>query len=180
LVKLLTLKGNIVAIVSRKCEKCKKPFDTLSSEIKRGYGRFCSRECSAQRPRLKNRKRVKVICSRCKKKFEKKLSSLNRSKSGLYFCTRRCKDLAQRIIGGIKDIQPSHYGITNTNYRAIAFRHLPHRCNSCNFDEIVELLQVHHKDCNRENNRISNLEILCPTCHEKYHFLTKTGKWAKK
>ncbi len=39
-------------------------------------------------------------------------------------------------------------------------------CNRCGFAEVLE---VHHKDRNRLNNSIDNLEILCPNCHAMEH-----------
>lgn len=163
--------------VERTCEMCGSDFRTVKSEIKRGYGRFCSRSCSAKRPNLGARKRVPVDCAWCQKEFEKIPSSLKNSKSGLYFCSRKCKDRAQ-CMEGLKSIHPSHYGDIITGYRKLAFRHLPHHCSSCGYDRIPEVLQAHHKDGNRSNNKLENLELLCPTCHLEHHFLTKTGAWA--
>lgn len=164
--------------VERTCEMCGSDFRTVKSEIKRGYGRFCSRSCSAKRPKPQTRHRVTLTCSHCQKSFERRKSRLNKSKSSLYFCSRKCKDSAQRIIGGLKDIQPPHYGEINSDYRTIALRHFPHHCSSCGYKRIPEILQAHHKDGNRSNNKLENLELLCPTCHLEHHFLTKTGAWA--
>jgi 5-methylcytosine-specific restriction endonuclease McrA len=30
--------------------------------------------------------------------------------------------------------------------------------------------QIHHKDRNRENNKMENLLILCPNCHSEFHY----------
>jgi len=38
-------------------------------------------------------------------------------------------------------------------------------------------LQIHHKDENRSNNQISNLIILCRSCHSKQH---RGKEWYKK
>lgn len=73
------------------------------------------------------------------------------------------------MIGGIKEIQPPHYGTTKANYRQIAFNSLQNKCNMCGYDKIKEILEVHHIDCNRNNNNIYNLEILCPNCHSEKH-----------
>jgi len=43
------------------------------------------------------------------------------------------------------------------------------KCQRCGFDEYPKILGVHHKDRNRNNNTISNLEILCPNCHSIEH-----------
>jgi 5-methylcytosine-specific restriction endonuclease McrA len=41
----------------------------------------------------------------------------------------------------------------------------------------LKVLQVHHKDRDRHNNKLENLEMLCPTCHEVEHFTPKDGRW---
>jgi 5-methylcytosine-specific restriction endonuclease McrA len=64
-----------------------------------------------------------------------------------------------------------------TDYRELAKRHKLFVCERCNYDRYPEILEVHHKDRNRENNTIENLLILCPTCHMEDHFLNKDGKW---
>lgn len=121
------------------------------------------------------KKRVEVECAYCGKKFEKKLSGLKNSKSGLYFCCREHKDLAQKLESGKKfnNMRPEHYG-TYTNgatsvngYRHAAFCVYPHKCAICEWNEDEDILQVHHIDENRNNGNIDNLIILCPTCHQK-------------
>ena len=39
------------------------------------------------------------------------------------------------------------------------------RCNECG--KYSELLQFHHKNGNRADNRLENCEALCPNCHAK-------------
>ena len=53
------------------------------------------------------------------------------------------------------------------NYRKLAFAHYRDRlfCAHCGFG-IPEVLEVAHLDCCRENNDVSNLVLLCPTCHK--------------
>ncbi len=45
-------------------------------------------------------------------------------------------------------------------------------CERCSYD-IYQILQVHHRDKNRKNNNQENLELLCPNCHAKEHYLKK-------
>ena len=52
-------------------------------------------------------------------------------------------------------------------YRKLAFAHYQAQCVHCGFG-IKEVLEVAHIDCNRQNNDISNLVILCPTCHRMH------------
>ncbi len=50
------------------------------------------------------------------------------------------------------------------------------KCQRCSYSTI-EILQVHHKDKNRNNNDLNNLELVCPNCHYEEHFLEKS--WLK-
>jgi 5-methylcytosine-specific restriction endonuclease McrA len=94
---------------------------------------------------------------------------LKSSKHGLHFCCREHKDKAQRI-GGLNQLQPEHYGTGSSRYRDRAFEAYPHICAICGYDEIPEILRVHHIDCDRQNNDISNLQILCGRCHDLVHW----------
>jgi hypothetical protein len=53
------------------------------------------------------------------------------------------------------------------NYRKLAFGYYPAVCAHCGFG-ISDVLEVAHIDCNRSNNAISNLVILCPNCHKMH------------
>lgn len=117
-----------------------------------------------------NKNKIKCICDYCQKDFFRTPSKLENSKSGLHFCSRECKDLAQQLESGDKfqTIRPKHYGlIEGKNYREKAFRYYLHKCACCGYDEDEDILEVHHIDENREHNNIENLIILCPICHKK-------------
>jgi predicted nucleic acid-binding Zn ribbon protein len=45
-------------------------------------------------------------------------------------------------------------------------------CERCGYNKF-EILQVHHKDHNRENNGLDNLELICPNCHYEEHYLQR-------
>lgn len=115
--------------------------------------------------------RVNVECAYCGKQFAKIKSKLPNSKSGLYFCCKEHKDIAQRIDSGSEfdDLRPSHYGDIASDYRLLALRNYQHECAICGYhdDDDVSLLEVHHIDEDRENNKLENLIILCPNCHKK-------------
>jgi len=49
-------------------------------------------------------------------------------------------------------------------YRKLAFKNYEALCAHCGFG-IEAVLEVAHIDCDRANNALSNLVILCPTCH---------------
>jgi len=56
-------------------------------------------------------------------------------------------------------------------------------CVECGIVEIKHLrkykrgLEVHHKDKNKRNNRLSNLETLCMSCHSKKHPEKNVYRW---
>ena len=116
-----------------------------------------------------NQNRTTVKCAYCNKEFIKKKKKKKNSKSGLFFCCREHKDLAQKINAGesFKSIRPTHYKNGIGTYRENAFFEYPHQCAVCSWKEDEDVLEVHHIDENRENNNISNLIILCPICHKK-------------
>ena len=93
----------------------------------------------------------------------------------------------KRIIGELK-INTSHWkgqGWSKneklkdwSNYSRVAFlkKHLlkekGHKCEICLLTEWQKtpiVLEIHHKDENKHNNNIENLQILCCNCHALTH-----------
>jgi 5-methylcytosine-specific restriction endonuclease McrA len=64
-------------------------------------------------------------------------------------------------------------GIKPDYYRRIAFDQYGKSCNRCgknsNEDGSPAYLVIHHIDENRRNSDLSNLEVLCMSCHLKHH-----------
>jgi 5-methylcytosine-specific restriction endonuclease McrA len=54
-------------------------------------------------------------------------------------------------------------------YRRRAYKKYGYKCNRCGFDN-KKILLVHHKDRNRKNNNVDNLEVLCKNCHSLEHY----------
>lgn len=127
---------------------------------------YCTKTCYTTSQKVNTH--TLVICAHCGVDFQKLNSKLSNSKSGLYFCCRKHKDLGQKYI---KEIQPSHYGLGNGkyDYREKALSVLGTVCNKCGYCDNKLALDVHHKDRNRENNSIDNLEVLCANCHAIEH-----------
>lgn len=171
----------------RNCLNCTEEFDAPVRDLKRNRAKFCSLKCSGiynTAKFYKSKNLPNVNCSYCNKIFYRNETDKLNSRSGLYFCNRKHKDLAQRL-NGIKEIHPSHYSsITGRDpaikkYRNMAFKNLPVKCKNCGYSKYKSVLQVHHIDKNNTNNKIENLEILCPTCHNEKHYLTKSGLYNK-
>lgn len=166
--------------IQKLCRNCHKEFDAPLREHNRGNAHYCSLKCSSNHyHRQRQKPKPNNTCANCGTMFYRAISRRARSKSGIFFCSRACKDQAQRI-GGIKEIQPPHYGKEPVDYRNKAIRCLDLRCCNCGYHKHPEVLQVHHIDCDRTNNQLDNLKILCPTCHAEEHFLSQTGFWRKR
>lgn len=166
--------------IKRLCKFCKKEYFAEKREINRGKGIFCSHSCSSLFYH-KNKEVIKKIpnvkCANCKKDFYKSKLKQKNSKSGLFFCCRACKDKAQRI-GGIKEIQPNHYTnkLRSTSHKGLIKRIKGiNFCEKCGYNKHIEILQIHHKDRDRNNGDLENLIVLCPNCHLWEHYTVKDG-----
>lgn len=171
-----------MTLIPKICTHCKKNFEIQKRRDTARQGKFCSLKCSgayrkANHTPIQNPPNCK--CSTCSKDFYMRPSAFKNSKSGYRFCSRKCKDLAHslRPEHSIPEMIPAHYGAGQSGYRVIAFYSKEKVCEDCGYDEIPEILEVHHKDRNRRNNKVENLKVLCPNCHEKEHFLSKDGRW---
>ena len=81
-----------------KCLACEKLFDASIKERNRGNARYCSLSCSSGRKRVQTSV-PNCVCAleTCGKEFYRSPSKLEKSSSGFRFCSRKCKDTAQRI-----------------------------------------------------------------------------------
>ena len=145
------------------CVICQTPLYRRPMELKATQGRaYCSSNCYG----LACRKEIPcVICGKLiltglnKKTCSR--SCANKNRAGIKYAGRRSKDKVK-------------------HQQALKLRLLRLRgqaCERCGYD-ILEILQIHHKNRNRKNNNLSNLELICPNCHAKEHFLEKS--WLKK
>lgn len=139
------------------CVTCRIAIYRRPSEIQSGKV-FCSSECNGKANRKVN---YCLICSAPILAHQNKKtcsrSCANRHRAGLRYRIGRPKDKAK-------------------TFRAIKLKLLAARgayCERCEY-AIAQVLHVHHKDRNRENNNQGNLEILCPNCHYEEHYLEKS------
>lgn len=104
-------------------------------------------------------KYVRVIkkCPVCDKDFET-LSGHKREKTT---CSHSCSNTFYR-----SGSNNPNWKEESTQYRNKCFEFHKKECIICKEDKIVE---VHHLDENRENNKIDNLVPLCPTHHKYLH-----------
>lgn len=60
-----------------------------------------------------------------------------------------------------------------TAYRKLAFDNNPHKCDECGWKDFPDLLEVHHMNFNHDDDRLHNLQLLCPNCHRVTHYMAK-------
>lgn len=163
------------ALVECTCKNCGKVFQLRRCNVAEGRGLYCSIKCSSE-----DRKKtfdtalalerwtagdsvpaVARAVGTTKHIIERWIKSL-----GLYEPRHAKGDQVHTWKGGVK-ITAKHY----TQVRAIA----GNACERCSYDACPDILEVHHKDRNRKNNRLENLELLCPNCHAIEHLETGSG-----
>lgn len=133
------------------------------SQIKASNGRlFCSAACFGIFCRKE------IPCAVCQKPI---LSGLNRKT-----CSRKCSN---HYRAGIK-YKNGHLKDKVKSNQALKLRLIDERgktCERCGYNK-YEILQIHHKNRDRKNNNLDNLELICPNCHYEEHFLEKS--WLRK
>ena len=147
------------------CDNCGKEFNKKPSHIAKTVGdkHYCSIACSS-----KGKTNGKeCACATCGKAVWKTKKAMDKSQSGDVFCSHSCA--AKK-----SNMSRSDY---KWAYRSLALRKLPNVCAICGYSEVPEVLHVHHIDRDRQNNDISNLQILCPTCHYVDHFTNRDGPY---
>ncbi len=141
------------------CIICNKPVYRRPMELKRSNGRaFCGQTCYGISCRREN------PCTVCKTPI---LGGLHKKT-----CSRAC---ANKHRAGIK-YKLGRPRDKAKDCRALKLRLLRHRgekCERCSYNKVT-ILQAHHKDRNKKNNTLDNLELLCPNCHMEEHHLAKS------
>lgn len=137
--------------ISINCHVCGIQFSAVRS---RREAKYCSRKCYGKS--LHHRGSVDRQCVNCATIFRTAPSKIRHR-----FCSRNCVweyRRARWTMGSGHQIR-----------KFMLARGLIERCNRCGYKEEPRILGVHHKDRNRKNNVIENLEVLCPNCHSLEH-----------
>lgn len=145
------------------CIKCQKSFYAKPFNIKKGFGKYCSRTCH----HLSMKKGKEETCSVCSKKIYKTEQSLKRSKSRKFFCNKSCQAIWRNKEYSGENHKLWKGGITL--YRTILEKTgKPVACELCKESD-KRVLAVHHIDENHFNNEVKNLAWLCFNCHHLVH-----------
>jgi len=171
------------------CLSCNKEFYIPLNRI--GIAKYCSRKCKDLYCAVK----IKTNCKICDKEFEHISARCNKAK----YCSRKCyyksqqkkgtiifkchhcdkefkgspSDIGKRKYCSIQCVKKKNHAIWKPKFsfvrKAMKARGMLNSCKRCGYKEHHQILGVHHKDRNRKNNELSNLEILCPNCHSIEH-----------
>lgn len=146
----------------RKCLNCGKEISTTKKSEKK----FCDNSCAAKYNNHKRKK--KRLCLNCGKE-------LNCNQKN--FCSIACVSLHRRKIV-FEKIENGDLSLSEKNYKNYLIYKYGNKCMECGWDKVNEYskripIELEHKDGNPENNELSNLKLLCPSCHS----LTPTYKF---
>lgn len=158
------------------CPQCGRTFNSHRKDAK-----YCSRTCSA-----KSRKQPPIIkkCDWCGDEFDARAKNHNRELKRMLsqkFCSRRCTAQERATYYN----QENHHGwkggvFEDSGYKRVNIylghgkRRTPgqHRViiekeagRKLDYNEVV-----HHKDRNRSNNELENLELMTRAGHSKHHY----------
>jgi len=159
------------------CKHCGKEFTVPFA--RKDTAKFCSRLCSDSHPK----KHHEVQCRECGKMFPMKESQSKRNNRMGSFCSSECNSSARsRLFLG--DNNPNWKGGRNFDadgyelQSAVASRKLGfgtlrvHKAKALmhiGIDKTPDCMHVHHKDCDRTNNSIDNLQFINVSDHKWLH-----------
>ena len=145
-----------------KCFVCGEDIYRRPKEIEKTEGRaFCNRACYGIFCRKEK------PCTVCGKPI---LANLHKKT-----CSRACANV-QRVGIKYRVGSPNDKVKSQQALKVRLLRERGERCQRCGYSK-PEILQVHHRDRNRNHNVLANLELICPNCHCEEHYLEKS--WLK-
>lgn len=166
------------------CGHCAKGFIALSRRVRQGRAKFCSRQCSGARRKIE--KAPNLACSGCGVDFYCPKKRHNGSVSGQLFCSRRCRDknmprFRARRYDAVSTASTRRTVCTRkaTRHRRLVIERLEAQtCERCRLHNDLPIHEVHHLNGDHKDNRVENLQVVCPTCHRELHYLERAAKKA--
>jgi predicted nucleic acid-binding Zn ribbon protein len=142
-----------------KCLICNTSIYRRPMEIQKSQNRvFCSNKCYGIFCRKEN------PCIICGKPI---LASLNKKT-----CSRSCSNINRAGIQ-YKINRPKDKVKSQQSLKIRLLEERGRKCERCSYSK-HQILEVHHKNRNREDNELANLLLICPNCHAEEHLLEKS------
>ena len=141
--------------VEKKCLHCGNSF--VVPLYREKTARYCSKPC--QGDSWRGGPPIAIPCVVCGNIHRRCPSHMDVAKPT---CSLRCRGIAYR------SEKPTTQDYSSVR-KWMARRGLIKNCERCEYNEHPEILIVHHRDRDRRNNDLTNLEILCPNCHALEH-----------
>ncbi len=142
--------------------KMRKHFDYYSKKGQTVF--YCGLKCG------KSKDKIFENCHTCGEPIARQ-RSWKRSKSGFYYCTRKCATISNNTIYKSKENHPNWVDGKGSYRHGRELK----KCIGCPETRYF-LLTVHHKDGDRTNNSPENLEDVCIVCHVLRHLAIKDGR----
>jgi hypothetical protein len=140
------------------------PTGKYNQNTKRKNLIFCTKECFY---RYKTRT-VVTNCATCNKEITKRVSEIQKVLNNRVYCSKSCATIMNNTLFKSGENHPL-FKTGEGSYRVRTLRTRDNICADCgNTDERV--LEVHHIDKNRKNNKDENLVIVCANCHKIRHY----------
>ncbi len=137
-----------------KCTICDKEIYKRPGQIKQNKGNvFCGQKCYGIYCRKE------IPCLVCNKPI---LAGLNKKT-----CSRSCAN-KNRAGNNYKTGRKRDKVKSQKFIKKRLLEDRGKKCERCGFSN-PNILHTHHKDRDRRNNKMSNLELLCPNCHAIEH-----------
>jgi 5-methylcytosine-specific restriction endonuclease McrA len=146
-----------------KCDYCDASINKKPSQVKLYKHSFCDKYC---RSNYFSKKFI-TECKTCRKEVERRNSEKNNN--GNYFCSKSCSSSWNNQLR--KRENHPNWKTGKNSYRVYALREKENKCERCGYDKYTEILQVHHKNKDRNDTSLENLELLCPNCHCIEHYV---------
>ncbi|MBI2045973.1 MAG: hypothetical protein HYT28_00940 [Parcubacteria group bacterium] len=141
------------------CFICRKSIYRRPFEIEKNKGKiFCGAVCYGISCR---KEKPCIVCGQLI------LSGLRKKT-----CSRSCSN-KYRIGIQYKINSPRDKAKAQRSLKLKLLKERGKKCERCGFQK-YNILQTHHKDRDRNNNNMNNLEIVCPNCHAEEHYLEKS------